>query len=315
MNKLRKFIFTILIILIVLLIPILIFFISNKQKSDLEKKIVNYVISTVPVNEAKKESLLEEIVTNNFGKDTNYSIVIKNFKTNEEYSFNEDFEFNSASLYKLWVFAVAMQAIQDGEIESEELIAGDKNKFDETLGLITPEPTSENAPEENITPEPVYISMKTSDAIEKMITESDNYAALLLTQKLGYKNIDSFLKEYGLEDSNFESPPKTTAGDIALYYEMLYKGEIIDRKSSDEMIEILKDQTFNDRIPKYLPEEISIAHKTGELFGAKHDTGIVFNEKGDYMIVVLSQTENEAIAAEKIAKFSEDVYNYFESNN
>ena len=315
MNKSRKYIFIAIIILFVLLTPIIIFFISTKQKSEIEKKIVNYVISAVPVKETKKESLLEKIVTDNFGNNTNYSAVIKNFKTNEEYKFNEDKEFNSASLYKLWVFAVAMQAIEDGELDPEETVSGDKNKFDETLGLITPEPTSENAPEENVEIEPVYISMKVSDAIQKMITESDNYAALLLTQKLGYRNIDNFLKEYEFKDSSFGNPPKSTAADIARYYELLYNGEIIDKKKSDEMIEILKDQTLDDRIPKYLPEEVLVAHKKGELFGAKHDEGIVYTKSGDYMIIVLSQTENEAVAAEEIAKFSEGVFNYFTSEN
>ena len=78
------------------------------------------------------------------------------------------------------------------------------------------------------------------------------------------------------------------------------------------MIEILKRQTFNDRIPKYLPKEIDVAHKTGELFGSKHDAGIVFGKNGDYIIVVLSKTESEAEAAEKIANFSKEVYEYFD---
>ena len=30
------------------------------------------------------------------------------------------------------------------------------------------------------------------------------------------------------------------------------------------------------------------------------------------MIIVMSQTDNESVAAEKTAKFSEDIYSYFE---
>ena len=314
MKKRSKFlIFFILFFLII--IPIFFLIVSNKQNNKIEEKIVNYVISTIPVEDIKTENKLDVIVKTDFGKTTDYAVVIKNFKTGEEVLFNEDMQFNSASLYKLWVFAVAMQQIKNGDINPDEVISGDKNKYDEILGIITPEPTSEDSTEEGEQQEAVYISMSISNAIEKMITESDNYAALLLTQKVGYKNVDKFLIDYGLNDSSFGSPPKTTAGDIASYYEMLYKGEIIDKTISSEMIDILKRQTLNDRIPKYIPEDVVVAHKTGELFGAKHDAGIVYSKNGDYIIIVLSQTDNEAIAAEKIAKFSEDIYNYFSIEN
>ena len=79
------------------------------------------------------------------------------------------------------------------------------------------------------------------------------------------------------------------------------------------MIDILKEQTLNDRIPKNLPQQTEVAHKTGELFGFKHDAGIIFGKKGDYIIVVLSETKNPKLSAEKIAKFSKEVFDYFEA--
>jgi beta-lactamase class A len=301
----------------VFLIPVITYFISTRQENKLEKNILNYVISSVPINDNKKESKLNEIFSDNLGDDKKYAVVIKNFETDEEFRFNDTKEYNSASLYKIWVLAVALQQIKDGILDRDEVISGDKNVFDLTLGLITPTPTptGENPPAEAGEKEPLLISMKVSDAIEKMITESDNYAALLLTRKLGYKNIDAFVNNYRFTNSSFGSPPKTNASDIALFFELLYKNKIIDENVSSEMIELLKDQTLNDRIPKYLPKNIQVAHKTGELFGAKHDAGIVFSTSGDYIIVVLSQTENESVAAEKIARFSEDIFNYFENEN
>jgi beta-lactamase class A len=91
--------------------------------------------------------------------------------------------------------------------------------------------------------------------------------------------------------------------------EKLYKGEFV---GSGEMLKLLKKQQINDRIPKYLPNQTEVAHKTGELEGAKHDAGIVFSKKGDYIIVVMSQTDNETTAAEHEALFSRDVWNYFQ---
>jgi beta-lactamase class A len=157
--------------------------------------------------------------------------------------------------------------------------------------------------------------MKLIDAIEKMIVVSDNYAALLVANKSGTFSVTSFLKSYGFNGSNFKQPPQTTASDIANYFEKLYKGEIVDQEYSSQMMEILKKQTLNDRIPANLPEDTVVAHKTGELFGAKHDGGIVFTENGDYIIVVMSDTKDVKEAILNTANFSEEIYDYFQNTN
>ena len=77
------------------------------------------------------------------------------------------------------------------------------------------------------------------------------------------------------------------------------------------MIALLKQQTLNDKLPKYLPENVEIAHKTGEIDRFSHDAGIVFFEKGDYIIVVLSETDNSPAANERIADISKKVFEYF----
>ena len=51
-------------------------------------------------------------------------------------------------------------------------------------------------------------------------------------------------------------------------------------------------------------------HKTGELGGMKHDVGIVSGPSGDYIIVLMSDSNNPKAAAERMAKVSENVFNY-----
>lgn len=77
------------------------------------------------------------------------------------------------------------------------------------------------------------------------------------------------------------------------------------------MMALLKNQKKNIKLSKYLPQDTVVAHKTGELGGLSHDGGIVFTKKGDYIIVVLSQTASSLSADEKIADISKAVYNYF----
>ena len=59
--------------------------------------------------------------------------------------------------------------------------------------------------------------------------------------------------------------------------EKLYFGEIVDRATSDEIIDILKEcQTGTARIPGLLPADTVVAHKSGSIGGSVNDTGIVF---------------------------------------
>lgn len=317
-----KFLSFLTLVFLVLFIPIAIYYYSLLQeRNEIRKEVLALSAVYSPPEALRKENIkieseLPEIVNRNFGdEDEDYSVVIKNLKTGEEYKFNENQKYNSASLYKLWIMAVAFQKIKDGSFKEEMVLSGDQHKFDETLSTSSPSATTDTPSEPVISEEPKIISMKLMDAINKMIIQSDNYSALLIAAKEGTFSVTNFLKNNGFKNSNFRSPPQTTASDIALFYEKLYKGEIVDQENSKKMMEILKKQAINDRIPANLPKNVVVAHKTGELFGAKHDAGIVFGSNGDYIIVVMSDTKSPKTAIEKTARFSEEIYNYFKSAN
>lgn len=314
-----KFVTLIFFILSLIYIPLIVYYISLVQEGNrINQRVLamNTKSELQPAQELieKKESMLPQIVEQNFlNEEGEYSVVIKNLKTGEEYEYNENKKYNSASLYKLWVLAVVFQKIKDGVIKEDQVLSGKMEVLDSTLSTVSPTPVPDGYIQPEVSEEPKVISMTVQSALDKMIINSDNYAAILLAAKSGTLSITNFLKEYGLKDSNFKQPPKTTASDIALYFEKLYNGEIVDKENSSKMMEILKQQSINDRIPKYLPKDVDVAHKTGELYGAKHDGGIVFSDKGDYIIVVLSDTDDVKEAIEKTARFSEEIYNYFES--
>lgn len=252
------------------------------------------------------ENPLERIVKNDLiDNETEFGVFIKNLKTGEKYSFNENKKFQSASLYKLWVMGTAFEKIEAGEIKESDVLKDKIELLNEKFKIATEEAELKEGD----------IESKIDNAIYRMITISDNYSALLLTSKIRNANISSFLEKNGFIQSKLGSPPTTTAADIALFFEKLYKGEVVSKDSSLKMIDILKRQRLNDRIPKYLPEIVGVAHKTGELNGSKHDAGIIFSKQGDYILVVLSQGKDPSYSAERIANFSKKVFTYFENKN
>lgn len=244
---------------------------------------------------------LEQIVNDSIkDEDGTYAVVVKNLKTGENYSLNETRKFDSASLYKLWTMGTVYQQIEDGKLTKDKPLSMSIEELNRIFDL------GEDAEQTEGT-----ISRTVGEAVEQMITISHNYSALLLTYTVKNASVKKFLLDNHLTASNTGSPPRTTAKDTADYYEKLYKSELVSESASKDMLEVLKRQQLNDRIPKYLPEKTVVAHKTGELGAVKHDAGIVFSPNGDYILVLLSETSSQANAAEVEAKLSQKIWEYF----
>ncbi|MBI2074821.1 MAG: serine hydrolase [Candidatus Levybacteria bacterium] len=231
-----------------------------------------------------------------------YSIVIKNLKTGESYSIDNHKTDKVGSLYKLWIMATAFEQIQNGQLKEDEILSGDVAALNSEFGI---DPDSADLTDGVVT-------FRVSEALKQMITISHNYAALLLSEKVKLSNVRSFLEKNGFKESVVkEDEPVSSPYDIALFLEKLYKGKLANKKYTNEMLDLLKQQQLNDKLPQYLPQGTVIAHKTGELDYLSHDAGIVYTKKGDYIIVVFSQSDFPAGAEERIAKISKAVYDYF----
>lgn len=262
--------------------------------SPIEKSIE--VVNTMSESRELEGKILP-ILKNEKGE---YSVVIKNLKTGTHYTYNENHIYSSASLYKLWTMGTVFQQVEDGKITLDKQVSADIAMLNKAFDLGEDAELTEGT-----------ISNTIEGAVEQMITVSHNYSAILLTYVVKNSSVKKFLLNNQLTDSKTGAPPTTTASDIAEYYEKLYYGNLVSKDASGQMLEILKRQKINDRIPKFLPESTAVAHKTGELAGVKHDAGIVFSPKGDYIIVLMSDTPSEEHAAEVEANISKVVWEYF----
>lgn len=233
-----------------------------------------------------------------------YGVFIKNLNDKETYVLNEHEEFDAGSLYKLWVMAQTFKLIESGDLK-EDLVLTDtipslNKKFsisDEFAEL------TEGS-----------ITLTVSSALNQMITISHNYAALLLTAKIRLSSVDSFLKNNGFSQSRVGKSgesPTTTAYDVALFFEKLYAGELATSENTEKMINLLKNQKLNNKLPKNLAKGVVIAHKTGEIGQFTHDAGVVYLADKNYIIAVLSKSEIPAAAEDRIANISKNVYEYF----
>jgi beta-lactamase class A len=62
--------------------------------------------------------------------------------------------------------------------------------------------------------------------------------------------------------------------------ERLWRGEVVSKEASAAMMDILLDQRLNGKLPFFLhPQDIDIAHKTGEDDGISHDVGVIYTDE------------------------------------
>lgn len=102
-----------------------------------------------------------------------------------------------------------------------------------------------------------------------------------------------------------------TPADLNRLLSMVAKKEILSAASCDLILDILRRQQYNSRLPLLLPPGTRVAHKTGTVNGVVNDAGIIYlpEGKGQIAISVLSRKVEEKQEAERtIAKVARAVY-------
>lgn len=221
------------------------------------------------------------------GSKGTYGIVIKNLGNGENYKKNSDMAFEAGSLYKLEVMAEVFRQIEKGQIDETEVLKGNIADLNAEFGLLPEEAELSKG----------TVTLTVKNALEQMITISHNYAAYLLTKKA---KISTNLSQ--------TTPQKT-----ADFLEKLYNGELANATSSAAMTNLLKSQKLNEGLPKYLPKEIIVAHKTADIGFYSHDAGIVYTPKGNYILVVLSKSDSPYGAQERVSLISKAVFDFFQN--
>ena len=122
-------------------------------------------------------------------------------------------------------------------------------------------------------------------ALAEMMRISDNTAAILLGDRLGYRQIDQTLRDLGLRLTTVNAQTTlTTAREIAVLLNVAVGGRRAawDQPLADalRMRELLLSETRRDRIPAQLPPDTPVAHKTGQFGAVLNDAGVVYASTG-----------------------------------
>jgi beta-lactamase class A len=201
----------------------------------------------------------------------------------------------AASLYKLGVLAEAERRVDAGDLHYGDAIT------------IQPEDITLDGSFED-----AGTQLTLDEALEAMITISDNGSALALWRILGGANIDATLEKAGIK--NFHVALDDTEDNwvtphaIGTFFTLLAKRQLISAAASDRMLSRLERQQINDRLPAQLPPNVIVAHKTGNLSSVTHDAGIIFTKTGPRVVVALTWDALDEDAANFISSVGSLVY-------
>ena len=160
-----------------------------------------------------------------------------------------------------------------------------------------------------------------------MIIVSDNQATNILIDFLGMENINQLGKELRLKKTflgrkmmDIEARKNgydnyTCADDISSLLKLIYQEKLINEEASQLMLDILLRQQQGERLQRYLPSDIKIAHKCGDLDNLENDGGIIWINDRAYILVVLTSAMPNLECRETIGKISKYIYDKMEEQN
>ena len=257
-------------------------------------------------------------------------LLFTDLKTGETVTVNPDKELPAASTFKVFLLAEFLRQCEEGKynlMDRHELKAEFVSPGSGVLCDLLP-----------------GMNLTLMDYARLMMMLSDNTATDYLYSLTGRDNIQkNVIDAFGLSKTKCDYPCKllietyfdpahkvlegernwrntddyrcltptndsTSPNDMAKVLKMAYDKALFSPWVSEQMIDIMKRCHTNSRIPKELPRDVEVAHKTGTMDKVANDCGIIYTEKGDYILCLFyngNTASQEEYDANKKGRFSD----------
>lgn len=228
------------------------------------------------------------------------SLYAKNLDSGATYALRADEPVRTASTIKLAIMIECFAEAAEGKL-----------KLTEPLTLTHGEKVSGSGILEDLSDGD---RLPIRDMIDLMIVLSDNTATNLILNRIGGNAVNARMAKLGLTqtrvmrkilgDRNDLKPVPTGITDegakpenkkwgigrsspheMVMLLEKLYRGELVSRDASQEMIAILKKQRDLDDMGRDM-KDVEIAHKTGALDALRSDVGIIYSKRGPIAMAI-----------------------------
>ena len=251
------------------------------------------------------------------------AIAIKHLKTGESYYLNADEVMPTASLIKFPVMIEVYQQVAEGKVKLSDMVTLHDSDKVPGSGILTYH-FSEGA------------TFPLRDAVRLMIAYSDNTATNLILDRIGIASTSKRMAAWGLPNTRINAkvyrgsttsvdPARTkkyglgstTAREMVELLERLYCGKVVSPAACKQMIEHLKKCEDKDKLVRFLPKAVVVAHKSGSVTDVKTDAGIIYLPGGPVAVCVLTAGNADRRYAEDnaaslfIGRVGREVYRHF----
>ncbi len=231
------------------------------------------------------------------------TIAAKNLETGTAYALGAERPVRTASTIKLAIMTECFFEAAEGKL-----------KWTEPIKLIEDEKVSGTGILQDLSAGDEF---PLRDVVDLMIVLSDNTATNLILNRITGNAVNERMAQLGLQqtrvmrkilgDGNKLKPypsgitddgakpenkkwgiGRSSPQDMLTLLEKLYRGELVNKPASDEMLAIMKRQRDHDCIGRDM-KDVTIASKSGSLDHLRSDVGIVYSKRGPIAMAITAE--------------------------
>ncbi|MBI4137476.1 serine hydrolase [Candidatus Roizmanbacteria bacterium] len=233
-----------------------------------------------------------------------YSIRFEDFESKNAFGINDEPVVTAASVIKIPVLAALYYLADQEEINLDEVITIPESDMQRWgTGIIRYQDAG--------------ATYTNRELAQVMIEHSDNTAVYVLANRvIGLDRLQDLINSWELNNTHYLDN-EISNKDMNKLMRMMYRGELIQNEElNTEMMGWMDDSDFEERLPKYIPEEVPVYHKIGNEVRITHDVGVFDLENKPYYLGVLGiEIPDHDHATEVIAEISQMVFEFQNRQN
>lgn len=283
---------------------------ETKQLEAFERPAVDVAAPLPPPPSGPYQDLaLQDLLRRNLPASGTVGVYVKHLTAGAEAGVNADRVFPAASLYKLPIMAEAIRQARLQRLNLDQQMVVSKAHWVPGSGVLQAR---------------VGESVPIRELLRLLIAESDNIAAMMLLDLTGLNNVNQSMQGMGLRQTRLLDyrapgayntsigPYQTTPADMGTLMELIASGQLVDPVGSEEALRLLESKQASELLSDGLPWWAKVAHKWGEIPGARHEAGIVFTPRGQYVVIVMTENLDPNGSGGYIRDLSRAIFDHFE---
>lgn len=219
---------------------------------------------------------------------------------------NDKESFILASLLKVPLVMGVYKQIEEGKNKKDDILTIQEEHLDPLFG--------------NLWKKGAGTKISLLDAVKYTLINSDNTSMSVLFSAVPVGTLEEVFDSLDIPKELSGSSPVVTPKNYSSILRSLYLSSYLSEDDSNEILHLLTQTPFNDKLAAGVPPGVKVAHKIGvhegDIKGKEvfTDCGIVYVPKRPYILCIMA-SENENTSRTIMKDISKTVYDYVSSVN